>query len=234
MPGLQTNSLDKVVGVYLSGVTRVPFEYAGTIYQPKEVHVSPHIFRGTTCPMGCGGCCFRFSLVWLPEDPRPDNLALEEVTVNGVRAPVYVDRQPENEGHFCKHLQRNTGLCGIHGVHPFTCDFETIRFTHQTHRVDIANRLFGRGWSYTRVTGQVGAQCDLLPASTVHRDSAVRKLKRLEQWADYFHLPTHLPAMIEWVALGPHDEPLVLRPGHLSLLDRISRGTQPREIRSAL
>jgi hypothetical protein len=183
--------------------------------------VSPHIFRGATCPMGCGGCCFKFSLVYLPSDPKPDGLreVLEEV--NGVKMPVFVDTQENNHGHFCRHLQLDSGLCGIHGVHPFTCDFETIRFTHQEHRVDIANRLFGRGWSYTRVSGQVGAQCDLLPPSGEHRDSAVRKLTRLMQWADYFLLPNHLPEIIEWVSKGPHDVPFHRKPQHRTIMDFI-------------
>jgi hypothetical protein len=87
--------------------------------------------------------------------------------------------------------------------------------------VDIATRLFGRGWSYTRTTGQVGAQCDLLPVSEKTRDDAARKLTRLKEWSDYFGLATRLPEIIDWVKTGPHNTPLVLRPRGSTLFDRI-------------
>lgn len=208
MPGLRTNSLDKIVEVYFAGVTAQPFPYNGKIFQPKEVHVSPMIFRGATCPMSCGGCCFKFTLVYLPSDPQPTGLAEVLEEVNGVKRPVFVDGQADNDGSKCRHLIKANGRCGIHGIHPFTCDFELIRFTHQDARVDIATRGFGRGWSYTRTTGQTGAICDILPASEKHKDDAVRKLTRLQEWTDYFGLVTHLPRIIEWVRTGPRDVPL--------------------------
>lgn len=222
MPGLQTNSLDKIVKIYFAGVASKPFEYNGEIYTPKKVVVSPLIFRGMTCPMACGGCCFKFSLVWLPLEPKP-YLTVEKdlVTVNGVERYVYIDRQAANTDHFCTHLQKKDGRCGIHGQHPFTCDFELIRFVHQADRVDIATRPFGRGWSYERVTGQKGALCDVLPPSEKHRDDAVRKLWRLKQWADYFELPTHLPRILDWVRSGPHDDPLVINPTTQSILELV-------------
>ncbi len=224
MPGLQTNSLDKIAKVYFAGVTAEPFEYHGETFRPKEVYVSPHIFRGTTCPSACGGCCFRFSLAYLPSDPHPESEHLLPATVqcNGVLRQLLVDPQQDHDDHFCRHVNKKDGRCGIHGFHPFTCDFELIRFTHQPHRVDIATRLFGRGWSYTRITGQTGSLCDLLPPSDKHRDDAARKLKRLKEWADYFKLVTHLPRIIAWVESGPHSEPLHIVPGKQTLFDLIN------------
>lgn len=221
MPGLQVDSLDKIVKVYFSGVTSQEFTYRGETFRPKEIHVSPLIFRGTTCPMTCGGCCFRFSLVWLPVEEK--SLGPEVVRalfeVNGNERYLFVDPQQDHQDHFCRHLNRKNGLCGIHGHHPFTCDFELIRFIHKEDHVDIATRLFGRGWSYTRVTGQTGAMCDVLPASEKHRDSAVRKFKRLKEWTDYFEIKTHIPRILEWLERGPHDEPLVIKPMTRSLLE---------------
>lgn len=220
MPGLLRNSLDKIVTVYFSGVTAQKFEYAGQTYRPKIINVSPLLFRGTTCPMACGGCCFRFVHLYLPTDPMPESphLRPEVINFNGVSRQLVVDRQDDHDDHFCRHLIKPTGRCGIHGEHPFTCDFELIRFTHQDHRVDIATRLFGRGWSYLRTTGQVGAQCDVLPVSEKHRDDAARKLKRLKEWTDYWSLETHLPQVIDWVERGPHETPLVIHPGKRTLL----------------
>lgn len=223
MPGLYRNSLDKIVETYFAGVTAQEFTYNGKTFKPKEIHVSPQIFRGTTCPMACGGCCFKFSLNFLPTDPHPDSPFIKErlFVVNGVEKPLLVDRQDDHEDHFCRHLVKSTGRCGIHGSHPMSCRFELIRFTTQPHRVDIGTRLFGRGWSYVRSSGQIGAQCDILPPSEKHRDSAVEKLEQLLQWSDYWELKTHLPRIIEWVSSGPREDALVIKPGTHSLLERI-------------
>lgn len=221
MPGLQINSLDKIVRNYFAGVTSQAFTYDGEEFRPKKIVVSPLIFRGTTCPMTCGGCCFRFSLVWLPRDLTPDAGHIQEqwVMVNGIAKPVFVDPQIDHSDHFCRHLNKTNGLCGIYRTRPFTCDFELIRFIHRDNEVHIATRLFGRGWSYTRVTGQTGAMCDVLPASERTRDDAVRKLRRLKEWTDYWRLVTYLPEIIRWVESGPHDEPMVINPGTRSLVD---------------
>lgn len=214
MPGLQVDTLDKIVKVYFAGVIAKAFRYENETFHPKKIVVSPLIFRGTTCPMTCGGCCFKFSLVWIPGEPKdygPDVIR-QTVSVNGVDRELFVDLQEGNSDHFCQHLIKKNGLCGIYRNRPFSCDFELIRFIHQRDHVDIATRLFGRGWSYTRVTGQTGAMCDVLPASPKHRDDAARKLKRLKEWTDYFELETYLDRIIAWVESGPHDEPLVIDP----------------------
>lgn len=214
MPGLLVDTLDKIIGVYFAGVTAEPFTYNGKTFLPKKVHVSPHIFRGSTCPRGCGGCCFRFSLVWMPGEPKDLGPGVGQVraVVNGIERALYADLQTDHKDHFCRHLLKASGLCGIHGKHPFSCDFELIRFIHQEGRCDIAVRPFGRGWSYKRVTGQTGALCDMLPPTPARRDDAVRKMKRLQEWTDYFQLKTHLPKIISWLTMGPHDVALVLDP----------------------
>lgn len=221
VPGLQIDTLSKIVKIYFAGVISQEFEYQGEVFRPKKITVSPLIFRGTTCPMTCGGCCFRFSLVWLPGEPKDLGPAVERVliTVNGVERWLYVDPQQDHKDHFCRHLNKTNGLCGIYPNRPFSCDFELIRVVHTDRTVNIATRQFGRGWSYTRVTGQKGALCHILPVSPERVADAARKLRRLQEWTDYFALKTHLPQIIRWVETGPHEVPLVIRPGTRSLTE---------------
>jgi hypothetical protein len=63
-----TDSVDKIVTVYLASVCKKQIHYKGRIYTPKPLTVSPLIFRGFTCPANCGGCCPRFTLDYLPSD----------------------------------------------------------------------------------------------------------------------------------------------------------------------
>ena len=216
------DSFDKIVGTYFAGVATEEFTYKSKLYAPKTIRVSPGIFRGTTCPAGCGGCCFRFALLWLQSDilPTAGDLRPRTVSFNGHTYLLYTDPQTDHDQHFCRHVDQ-AGRCGIHGRHPFTCDFELLRFTHQKERVMINTRLFGRGWQFTRITGQKGALCDYLPVSDFHRDEAARKLRRLWDWTHYFGLKTRLPEIIEWVDNGPHTTPLVLQPHSKSLEARI-------------
>jgi hypothetical protein len=40
------------------------------------------------------------------------------------------------------------------------------------------------------------------------KGEVVRKLRRLEEWSAHFGIVTKLSGIMEWVATGPHDEPL--------------------------
>lgn len=65
------DNMDKIVSVYFAGVTNVSFSYKKTLYMPKPLKVSPLLLRGVLCPEGCGGCCARFSLDYLPAEKTP-------------------------------------------------------------------------------------------------------------------------------------------------------------------
>jgi Fe-S-cluster containining protein len=45
-----------------------------------------------------------------------------------------VTPQLANDSKHCRHLQRETGRCGIYHVRPFTCDFELIRTLQSEER----------------------------------------------------------------------------------------------------
>src|SRR6266496_2419298 len=67
------NSVDKIITTYFASITRKWFYFKGKMYDAKPLHISPLIFRHYTCPSGCGACCQRYELVYLPHEPRPDD-----------------------------------------------------------------------------------------------------------------------------------------------------------------
>lgn len=209
-----SDTVDKVVQTYFACVTRVPFTYKGQQYTPKPLRVSSMIFRGYTCPPQCGGCCKKFTLDYIPSEQLPDAMARtsREIDFNGRPVLIESDFQNENTADFCKHLRRDDGRCGIHGVHPFSCDFELIRFltSESQGRNQLTQKLFGRGWSYARVDGGKGALCSMTDITKESVADVARKIRRLKEWADHFGLDTVLPALISWVETGPHPDPLFL------------------------
>lgn len=213
------DSLDKVIGTYFRCVAAEPFTYRGKEYLPKALRVSPLIFRGFTCPARCAGCCPRFSLDYLPDEPKPDSLTLEErfVTVNGRAVPIWSDLQKDHSDYHCRNVIREEGellgRCGVHGRQPFSCDFELIRFLEfadDDAPNHLTQKLFGRGWAMRRVTGERGALCTMTPADAETKADVVRKLRRLKQWIEHFGIAHHVDRIIEWAEGGPHDHPLTI------------------------
>lgn len=212
---MQSDSLDKIVTRYLATVARESFTWSGKTYHPKVLKVSPLLLRDYTCPAGCGGCCFKFTLDYLPSESKLPGAKKRTVEFNGRSVVIYSDAQESNEGNRCQHLEPKTGRCGIYERRPFTCDFELIR-TLQNEDADRANvltqKLFGRGWSYARTDGGKGAMCEMLPVSPASVKEVIRKLERLKEWADHFGLDTWLPDLINVIRDGHLTEQIVFNP----------------------
>ncbi len=230
------DSFDKIVTAYFAVVTKEPFEYKGKRYDPKDIQVSPAIFRGFSCPSNCGGCCSRFTLDYLPDiDPAPSDSVLRsfdtelvprEVHFNGSRFTLRSNVQADHTDHHCRFLNKRDGQvqqhrpdvelgrCLVHGSQPFTCDFELLRFsiTASPSRPNYINqRLYGRGWQLLRHDNETrGALCEMTPVTPEWVADIARRLKRLKDWTDYFELDTHLPQIIAWVERGPHNQPLLI------------------------
>ena len=195
------DSMDKVVGTYFTAVTRQPFTYKNRVYAPKPLYVAPSFFHEYRCVLNCGGCCPRFSLDYLPTDPRPESLtARRSVIVNGKEIQIFSHVQkPEASATHCDHYQE--GVCKIHGLQPFSCDFETLRFVHFKDKTWLGVRPFGRGWNMLRGDGKRGALCEFPRVPTEFAKlEGIRKLKRLKEWTDAFELPTYLPEVIAWAS----------------------------------
>lgn len=205
------DSIDKVVSSYFAAACLKPFTYKGRLYKPKPLVVSPQVFRGFTCPAGCGGCCPRFSLDYLPFEERPSYIVGKRmVEVNGKARLVYSDLQDDHSNHHCRNLRLSDGRCGVHGKQPFSCDFELIRFMHAQDEVAVSTRLFGRGWQMLRIDGERGALCGITPADHESVGEVVRKLGRLRGWMEHFGLDHRLAPVIDWAASGPHQKPLIV------------------------
>lgn len=143
---MNQDSTDKILG-YLDAVR------AGS----KPLRLGPTLLRGYACPERCGGCCPVFTLDYLPGDAMPDGV--EEREVQGVT--IYTDKQQGHKGKHCRRLDLATGRCTIHGRHPFSCDFELVRFNIFAERYvpnQVAVRLFGRGWNMLRVEHAPGGR----------------------------------------------------------------------------
>jgi len=210
------DSVDKIVTSYFATVTAKDFTYKGKVYKRKKLAVSPMIFRGFTCPANCGACCSRFSLDYLPAGTEPHPYALTERTIqfDGREVVIWSDPQPgvnaapdadpemlKRLNHHCGNLNQENGRCGIHGKHPFTCDFELIRsikFDNEARPHRLTQKLYGRGWAMLRVDNDRGARCEMLPVDEHTVNEVIRKLNRLQAWCEHFHLECRVPQILEW------------------------------------
>jgi len=210
-----SDSFDKIVRSYFAAVTSEKFVYGGAEFVPKDLRVSPGIFRGFTCPEGCGGCCPRFSLVYLPSEWNElgvvnDHIEHRTVEFSGRTWSLFEDAQTDHDDWHCRNLNKENGRCGIYDARPFSCDFELLRVVMHTRRALLNQQLFGRGWALKRIDGERGALCEMTPPTEYWRDEAARKLRRLHNWTTYFGLETRIPLIVKWVESGPHEEPLFL------------------------
>lgn len=205
------DSLDKIITQYFAAVTRTAFTYKGREYAPVTLRVVPEIFNGFTCPSGCGGCCTRFSLDYLPSEELPYEMPLRAVEFNNTEILLYSDTQRDADAYYCENLNKESGRCSIHGRHPFSCDFELIRFTHflTTSKARVTTRLYGRGWNMMRVDNVRGALCTVTPPTFASLYDTIRKLKRLAEWCEHFGLEHHIQDIIKWGETRP-TSPLII------------------------
>lgn len=202
------DSVDKIVTIYFGSLCAEAFTYKGTVFNPAPLVVSPLLLRGFTCPEQCGGCCPRFSLDYLPSERCPPGLSARTIRIDDREVRIYSDLQDDHRRHFCRHLKPDDGRCRIYRMRPFSCDFELIRFVRRDTGTVLTQKLFGRGWAMVRVDGGRGARCEMLPPSPDATAEVMRKLNRLEQWAEHFGVRVHTHTILAWIQDGPHNEPL--------------------------
>jgi Fe-S-cluster containining protein len=198
----QVDSVDKIITRYFSLVCAEEFTYKGVVYTPKPIKVSPLLFRDYKCPAGCGGCCPRFSLDYLPGDEFPYELEQRKVLFNGKGYSVYSDTQEDHRNYHCRNLSMKDGRCGIHTRRPFSCDFELIRalaFEDKNTPNVLTQKLFGRGWALKRIDGNRGALCEMTPITDQSIDEVIRKIKALERWCNHFELKNKCGRILQWI-----------------------------------
>jgi hypothetical protein len=170
------------------------------------------MLRGYTCPTGCGGCCPRFTLDYLPNEEKPAGLLRRDVKIDDRIVQIFSDLQNENREHYCKHLKTEDGRCTIYRFRPFSCDFELIRFLVYEDKAVLSQQLFGRGWNMQRVDGHRGAKCEMTAPDEYTTAEVVRKLQRLERWAAHFGIRTRVQKILNWISSGDNKTPLRLEP----------------------
>lgn len=223
----QIDSVDKIVKSYFASVTAEPFTYKNETYHPRPLYVSPLLLRGYTCPEGCAACCPRFSLDYLPKEKRPYKMPGRTISIaignQHHEIQLYSDMQSEHSNYHCKNLIHENGRCGIHGTHPFSCDFELIRFMTAQPKPDaivknsrmqnvLTQKLYGRAWNMKRVDNERGTLCEMTTPDEASKKEVVRKLRRLAQWLEHFQIKKHkVQQILDWVELpGYRTAPIVV------------------------
>ena len=179
------DSLDKIICSYFAAMTKEVFTFKGVTYHPKPLYLSRTLLRKVSCQLGCGACCPRFSLDYLPTEKKVGKESKRVVKLNDLEFRIFSDLQEDNENHHCHNLTKD-GTCGIHGRHPFSCDFEMLRVLIKKERNTLQKSIFPRGWNMTRVCGKKGVWCKVTEEDDT--SETIRKLIRLKKWMDYFKI----------------------------------------------
>lgn len=198
-----TDSVDKIVRSYFSAMVVDPFVYKGRTIIPKPLRVSPDICRTVECEAGCGACCPRFSLDYLPNNVPKFASVRRTIRILDQDIVIHSNLQSNNHSNFCQFLSMKNGRCKVYTNRPFSCDFELLRFSISTNN-DRTNHLtcrqYGRAWNMLRIDGGRGTRCCILPPSISGKEEARRKLILLKEWLLHFNLdPRRVDETINWL-----------------------------------
>lgn len=198
------DSLDKVVMTYFKAFAKAPFMYKGKEVGPMTTFLSPTLARKLLCLANCAGCCsVRFSLDWLPfEDNYGDNHMVERLVMGKPVLSVFQEPATDPTDRHCKNVIKENGFCGVHGKHPFSCDFETVRIKHwkELNKAVVGVGPYGRGWQLMKVDGTRGALCEHVSDEGV--EESLRKLARLKGWMDYFGIENKVNSALDYLNDG--------------------------------
>lgn len=211
-------------------VAKSSFIVDGRVYTPpNEIRLSPTFYRQYHCPLGCGGCCFAFTLDYLPSEYKTAiqkypflEREMEEIclTIDGNQRTLLsippLNRQRKGNRVWCDYLDLDTGACTIHQHNPFSCRIELIKFWWRGAYSYLMKRSYGRAWAMTNVvTGDKGVLCDFSEFDeTQFYDNDVPVLVQMIAWADYLGIETHLPTILEALksaVLQRHLRPFAIR-----------------------
>lgn len=178
------DSIQKIVK-YFAALTEQPFRYRSIWITPMPLKVSPLLLRDFSCPPYCGACCPVFTLDYISEESCPNTVIERQAPINDGKR-IYTDFQGGNTSRHCRFVKPEDARCAIYEMRPFSCDFELIRVFQYKDHYRLTQQPFGRGWNLTRAyDGRKGALCELYYSKN-GVDEVVRKLRRLEQWMNYF------------------------------------------------
>jgi Fe-S-cluster containining protein len=208
------DSVGKIISSYFSVVNTEAFKFDKINWQVKPLKISPLLLRDTICPENCGACCSKFSLDWIPTEPRPDHPDMKERYIkfndkDYLVYTIYPENKPSISKYHCMFVN-SIGRCEIHGAHPFSCDFELIRPMHYKDRNLLLTKLYGRCWNLLKVNNIRGGLCKITEINESGKTETKRKLLRLQQWCNYFELPTKIDQIIDWIQSEQNTQPITL------------------------
>ena len=155
------------------------YNIISNLQNAKRVEFSDKFYRDYKCVLGCGACCFKFSLDYYDGTKRwekfkktyPKEVSkFKLIEHEGVK--IYSYNQDDNKDNYCGYLNKKTGACGIHKASPLSCSHEPLKFMYNSKedKVNIIIRPFGRAWNMTRIDGKKGAMCEFY--NTLSNESA--------------------------------------------------------------
>lgn len=196
------DSTHKIIDTYFAAITKTSFTYRGKIYEPRPLRVYKTIVNGHICPPGCGACCLSFTLDYLPEgEPLPHGTKPVQIEFNGSTYLIQRISPLSKTATHCQFVDGNA-RCTIHEHNPLSCDFEPIRIEigQSKNYNTMGVEHYGRRTVLPKVNGVRGTLCDFTPPTEQSIADNIRKLKRLQQWANYFGLTeTYLPDILRYI-----------------------------------
>lgn len=196
------DSVEKIVTTYFSCLNNETFEYKGKVYVPKPLSISPLLMsRKLVCLKGCGACCNKYTMDYLPFEDLPDiELVERQIVLNRKSYPVLTYFQKGERR--CDLVDITNGLCRIHDRNAMSCDFELIRllrFESPDRPNILTQKTYGRAWNMTRIDGKKGALCSFEESDTESRSGVIRRLERLLTWFYYFEVDSKIPDIIRQI-----------------------------------
>lgn len=193
-----TDSLRKIFECYIIPLIKNELKYKNKVYQPLEkIIISPTIFRKIICKEKCGACCLKYTMDFLPSEQKPKIKLTKRIFEN---KEIFTFYSSDKNKIYCDLLDTKTGLCTIHFLKPFSCDFEMIRFKYFKSKktVYIGNYQYRRAWNMLKINNERGALCETINLyREENKEEVLRKFKRLKSYIDYFQIDTYINEIIK-------------------------------------
>ena len=179
---------------YFPAISNEPIQFEGKIYDVRPLFVSPLLFDEADCRIGCGACCVRGTLDYLPNKPHPVEATRRFLTVNNKKIEVWSDMQLDHQKHFCRHVigpdkPDMMGACKIwqSSVYPFMCDLNLVKIMEEKGRRRMLSSYYSRTWTMARIDDTVDSfehrKREGMRKKTNEEKSALEEERFILQWS---------------------------------------------------
>lgn len=201
-------SMSKMLTKHVAAIAKQEIIYAGEVVPVKPLIISALIFQPYSCPSGCGACCVRATLDYIPGEAKPKEATDQYISINGKEFIFYSDVQLDHDNARCRNLTIPDARCSIYPIRPFSCDFAVMNVNEfKTHRI-LLQRKFGRYWHMTQIDGTKGTQCEKIPLTMEDVATVHRRLLRLIEWANYFEIANWGTEIKQWLSGIDSEKPI--------------------------